>query len=94
MIVDITEVLRTNRWAKSLALLGIWTIVATFFSLQGAAFYWRRGETIVFSEIFLPEFTFCLVGAVATPGIIWISSRLRIERQILVPRLLLHLICS
>ncbi|MBI4747037.1 MAG: histidine kinase [Acidobacteria bacterium] len=94
MVVDTIELLKTNRWAKSLALLGIWTIVATFFSLQGAAFYWRRGETIAFSEIFLPEFTFCLVGAIATPGLIWVSSRLRIERQILISRLLAHLVFS
>lgn len=72
---------------------GIWTVVTLFFSTQA---YIARDPRRPMSYLLglLSQASACYLWAIATPLVLWLARRYRIERHNWVRRLLLHLLFS
>jgi two-component system LytT family sensor kinase len=73
---------------------GIWTVVALFFTTQVYVSYYAQNEPIRYLQGFLVQTSVCYLWALATPLILWLARRCRIERSNWVRRSLLHLLFS
>ena len=73
---------------------GIWTVVALFFTTQVYVSYYAQNEPIRYLQGFLVQTSVCYLWALATPLILWLARRFRIERSNWVRRSLLHLLFS
>ena len=71
---------------------GIWTIVALFFSTQVYLMNYAEKQPIRYAQSFLVQASACYLWALATPLVLWLSNRFRIERSNWVRRVSLHLI--
>jgi sensor histidine kinase YesM len=70
---------------------GVWTIVALFFSTQVYVMYYSERGTIPWVHGFLVQAAACYLWALATPLVLWLSRRFRIERNNWLRRVALHL---
>ena len=72
---------------------GVWTIVTLFFSTQA---YIARDPRRPMSYLagLLSQASACYLWAIATPLVLWLARRYRIERHNWMRRLLLHLLLS
>lgn len=71
-----------NRGAarRALAIAGIWTVVAAFFSAENVANHVLRGRPIPWFEAVLLEFVYWIPWALLTPVLLWLVRRFRIDR--------------
>ena len=75
-------------------ILGIWTIVTFFFSSQAYVMNLSAEKPAPYLRLLLSQASVCYLSAIATPLILWLASRYRIERHNWLRRLLLHLLFS
>ena len=73
---------------------GTWTVVALFFTTQVYLSYYAENQPIRYLQGFLFQASICYIWALATPLILWLARRFRIERSNWVRRSLLHLLFS
>ena len=73
---------------------GVWTLVALFFSTQVYVMYYAEKQPIHYLQGFFVQASACYIWAFATPLIIWLARRFRIERTNWVRRSLLHFLFS
>lgn len=73
---------------------GVWTLVALFFSTQIYVMYYAENQPIRYLQGFLVQASACYIWALATPLILWLARRFRIERSNWVRRSLLHFLFS
>ena len=73
---------------------GVWTVVALFFSTQVYVMYYAERQPIRYLQGFLVQASACYIWALATPLILWLARRFRIERNNWVRRSLLHFLFS
>jgi two-component system, LytTR family, sensor kinase len=70
---------------------GTWTVVALFFTTQVYLSYYADNQPIKYLQGFLFQASICYIWALATPLVLWLARRFRIERSNWVRRSLLHL---
>ena len=73
---------------------GIWTIVALFFSTQVYLMNYAEKQPIRYAESFLWQASAVIPWALATPLVLWLSRRFRIERTNWLRRVGLHFLFS
>jgi sensor histidine kinase YesM len=73
---------------------GIWTIVAIFFCTQVAVMSYTQNEPVRYLRDFLFQVSACYEWALATPLMLWLARRFRIERSNWMRRSLLHFLFS
>jgi len=73
---------------------GIWTLVALFFCTQVYVMYYAQKEPIRYLQMFIVQGSACYIWALATPLILWLVRRFRIERSNWKRRSLLHFLFS
>ena len=73
---------------------GIWTIVALFFSTQVYMMYYAEKQPIRYAEGFLVQAAACYLWALATPLVLWLARRYRIDRSNWSRRLGQHFLFS
>jgi two-component system LytT family sensor kinase len=84
-----------SKWLVRYGLIwGAWTIVALFFSTQVYVMYYAEKQPIRYTQGFLVQASACYLWALATPLVIWLSRRFRIERSNWLRRAALHFLFS
>ena len=73
---------------------GIWTIVALFFSTQIYVMYYSEKQPIPWGRGFLVQASACYLWALATPLILYLARRFRIDRTNWLRRAALHFVFS
>lgn len=73
---------------------GVWTIVTLFFSTQAYVMNLSAERPTHYLRDVLAQASVCYLSALATPLILWLARRYRIERHNWLRRLLLHLLFS
>lgn len=73
---------------------GVWTIVALFFSTQVYMMYYSENRPIRYAEGFVVQASACYIWALATPLVLWLSRRFRIERHNWLRQVSLHFVFS
>ena len=73
---------------------GIWTIVTLFFSTQVYLMDYATGRPIFYMRAFLIQAVACYLWALATPLVLWLARRFRIERRNWVRMVSLHVLFS
>ncbi len=92
MIED--EPVLSSRLVRYGLIWGIWTIVALFFSTQVYMMNYAERQPIRYKEGFLVQATACYLWALATPLVLWLARRYRIDRSNWVRRLGQHFLFS
>jgi two-component system LytT family sensor kinase len=69
---------------------GVWTLVGLFFSSQLYFYFMRTERPLTFSRALLWQFSAVYLLALATPVVLWLSRRFRIERQNWLRSLSIH----
>ena len=87
------EILR-NRWVRLGLIWGAWVIVALFFATQIYTVYYKEEKPISFRRALLVQGLICFLWALATPLVLWLARRFRIERNNWRRRLPLHFLLS
>ena len=87
------QTILSNRLVRFGLIWGVWTIVALFFSTQAYFTNWEPRSS-PYTKDLLSQASACYLWALATPLVLWLSQRYRIERQNWLRRLLLHLVLS
>jgi signal transduction histidine kinase len=73
----------------------IWTIVALFFSTQVYMMYYSSGNLpIPYAKAFFVQASACYLWALATPLVLWLARRYRIDRNNWQQRVLFHFFLS
>jgi two-component system LytT family sensor kinase len=73
---------------------GIWTVVTFFFASQTYMMYYKGEKPIPFRSALIIEGLGCLLWALATPLVLWLARRFRIERNSWRRRVPLHFFTS
>jgi two-component system LytT family sensor kinase len=73
---------------------GIWTIAALFFSTQVFMMYYSERQPIPYKRAFLVQGSACYLWALATPLVLWLARRFRIERHHWLRKVVLHFFLS
>src|SRR5215467_5467246 len=60
---------------------GVWTLVALFFCTQVYVMTYSQKEPIRYWQSFVVQFSACYIWALATPLMLWLVRRFRIERS-------------
>lgn len=87
------ELILSKRLVRYGLIWGIWTIVALFYSSQVYLMNYADRQPIRYTEFFV-QASACYLWALATPLILWLSRRFRIDRTNWLRRALLHLAIS
>jgi len=69
-----------NRWGRLGLIWGVWTVVALFFSTQVYTMYYSEKQAIPYARAFFVQASACYLWAFATPLVLWLARRFRIER--------------
>ncbi len=72
----------------------MWTIVALFFSSQVFMMYYSERQPIPYARAFLVQASACYLWALATPLVLWLARRFRIDRQNWLRKVVLHFLFS
>ena len=92
---DDDQTLLSKRLVRFGLIFGVWTIVTLFFSSQAYVLMLNsREKQGSFVRDLLSQASICYLSAIATPLILWLARRYRIERHNWLRRLLLHLLFS
>jgi two-component system, LytTR family, sensor kinase len=73
---------------------GIWTIVALFFSTQVYIMNYAERQPIRYAEGFMVQGAACYLWALATPLVLWLACRYRIDRSNWLRRMGQHFLFS
>jgi len=73
---------------------GVWTIVALFFSTQVYIMYWAENRPVLYKQGFIVQGSACFIWALATPLMLWLARRFRIERHNWLRQVGLHFVFS
>lgn len=87
------EPILSSRLARYGLIWGIWTIVALFFSSQVYVMNYAEKQPMRYSE-FILQASACYLWALATPLVLWLARRFRIDRSNWLRRAGLHLVIS
>jgi two-component system LytT family sensor kinase len=79
-----------RRWGRVLLIFGIWTFIGVVFTLQGYFTSYRSARPVALVDSAYLQFTWSYLWALATPLVLWASSRLPIERNNWLRSALLH----
>ncbi|HEV2828063.1 MAG TPA: histidine kinase [Pyrinomonadaceae bacterium] len=82
---------RRRRWVRLALIWCIWTFIGIVFTFQGYFTSYRSERPIPFTEALYMQMTWAYLFALATPLVLWASSRLPIERSNWIRSALLHL---
>jgi len=83
-----------KRWVRLLLIWGAWVIVAFFFATQIYTVYYKEEKPISFRRALLVQGLICVLWALATPLVLWLARRFRIERHNWRRRVPLHFLIS
>ncbi len=83
-----------KRWVRILLIWGTWAIVAFFFATQIYTVYYKEEKPISFRRALLVQGLICFLWALATPLVLWLARRFRIERHDWRRRVPLHFLFS
>ena len=72
----------------------IWTIVALFFSTQVFMMYYSENQPIPYAKAFFVQASACYLWALATPLVLWLARRYRIDRNNWHKKVVLHIALS
>ena len=92
--VSRTERLLQKRWLRLLLIWGAWAIVAFFFATQIYTVYYKDANPISFRRALLVQGLMCVLWALATPLVLWLARRFRVERNNWRRSVLLHVVFS
>jgi two-component system LytT family sensor kinase len=92
-IVD-DQPLLSRRLVKYGLIWGIWTIVALFFSTQVYMMNYAERQPIRYAQGFLEQASGCYLWALATPLVLWLARRYRIDRSNWLRKLGQHFLFS
>jgi two-component system, LytTR family, sensor kinase len=87
------EPILSRRLVRYGLIWGIWTIVALFFSSQVLLMNYSEKQPMRYSE-FLVQVSACYLWALATPLVLWLVRRFRIDRTNWLRRAAFHLVIS
>lgn len=73
---------------------GVWTIVALFFSTQVYMMSYAENQPIRYGRGFVVQGSACFIWALATPLMLWLARRFRIERHNWLRQTALHFVFS
>ena len=79
-----------RRSGRLLLIFGIWTFIGVVFTLQGYFTSYRSARPMAFADSAYLQFTWSYLWALATPLVLWVASRLPIERNNWLRSALLH----
>jgi sensor histidine kinase YesM len=88
------EQLLRKRSVRLGLLWGVWTIVAFFFATQVYVMYYREEKPVPFKRALFVEGLACALWALATPLVLWLARRFRIERNNWRRRVPLHFLAG
>jgi two-component system LytT family sensor kinase len=91
---DYDETVLSSRLVRFGLIWGVWTIVTLFFSTQAFLMSYSGERPTRYARELLSQASVCYLSAIATPLILWLAQRYRIERHNWLQRLLLHLLFS
>src|ERR1044072_1913822 len=86
------QTLLSKRVVRFGLIWGVWTIVTLFFSTQAYFTNWDPRRSMPYSQALISQASACYLWALATPLVLSLSQRYRIERRNWVRRLLLRLL--
>jgi len=89
-----TEQALQKTWVRLLLIWGTWAVVAFFFASQVYTVYYNDANPISFRRAFLVQGLMCVLWALATPLVLWLARRIRIERNNWRRSALLHVVLS
>jgi two-component system, LytTR family, sensor kinase len=81
-------------WRRWLIIVPSWLVVAVLFASQTVVHYQSAGRAVSWWVAYQGSAIYCLIWAIFTPVILYLSARLPIERQRTGSRLLTHLSIS
>lgn len=81
---------RRRRWVRLALIWGIWTFIGIVFTLQSYFTSYRSEKPVALTDSLYLQMTWAYLWALATPLILWVSSRLPIERNNWIRNSLLH----
>ena len=84
----------SRRWVRYGLIWGVWTVVALFFCTQVYVITYSQKEPIRYWQSIVVQGTACYIWALATPLMLWLVRRFRIERSNWKRRSLLHFFLS
>jgi signal transduction histidine kinase len=80
-----------QKWPIRLGLIwSVWTVMAFFFATQVYMLYYHEEKPVPFSRALFVEGVGCFLWALATPLVLWLARRFRIERNNWRRRVPLH----
>jgi two-component system, LytTR family, sensor kinase len=82
---------RVFRW---LLIFGAWTLLGLFICSQNFVAYSRVKQSVPWSELLAMSLGICFLWALATPLILWLIQRFKIERENWLRHGLVHLLAS
>lgn len=88
---DDDQTILSSRIVRFGLIWGVWTIVTLFFSTQAYFTNWEP-RRMPYTQALLSQASACYLWAFATPLVLWLAGRYRIERHNWVRRSLLHLL--
>lgn len=92
--IDNDEPVLSKRLVRYGIIWGVWTIVALFFSTQVYIMNYAERQPIRYAQGFVVQGSACYLWAIATPLVLWLSRRFRIDRSNWRRRVGLHFVFS
>ena len=80
-----------RRWPRILLIWGIWTIIGIVFTLQYYFTSFRSQRPVKFTDSLYLQMTWSYLWALATPLVLWLTTRIPIERHNWLRSSLIHL---
>jgi len=80
-----------RRWPRILIIWGIWTIIGIVFTLQYYFTSFRSQRPVLFTDSLYLQMTWSYLWALATPLVLWLTTRIPIERHNWLRSSLIHL---
>ena len=93
-IYDDDQSVLSRRLVRYGVIWGVWTIVTLFFSTQAYVMNLSAERPTRYTRDLLAQASACYLWAIATPLVLWLAGRYRIERHNWQRRLGLHLLFS
>src|SRR5581483_2315143 len=89
-----SEAILRKPWVRISLIWGAWAVVAFFFATQVYTVYYKEEKPIPFRRALLVQGLICFLWAVATPLVLWLARRFRIDRNNWRRRVPLHFLVS
>src|SRR5213594_2489312 len=80
-----------SRWTRLGAIWAIWTFIGIVFTLQGYFTSYRSERPVPLVDSLYLQMTWSYLWAMATPLVLWVATRLPIDRTNWVRPALLHI---